>query len=178
VNGDPAIGILLAVLVDIVLPLGLAVPLILQNRRRSMSRGGEKHFWIGAAIYLAVVSFAVWRGLVDVFAYQGAGVVGSTVVTLPTSLVPAVFNSMTIHHFFTFADWTHFGYVSVLTVYVTGMLGWGLFNAVAFRALILIGGRAYVRGEQAARSRQAEAHTPDGLEKLGLAADDPGLRHP
>jgi hypothetical protein len=163
-----AIGILVAGLVDIVVPLSLAVPLIVFTRRHRRSAAGELRFWVGAGIYLAFAAFAIWRGLVDVFGYEGGGVIGSTIVALPTSLVPAVFNSIVIHHFFTTREWAQFGYFAVLTVYVSGLAAWALLNALLLRALVLVGSSAYERGEARARLRDQHAEPSDSIQGLGI----------
>jgi hypothetical protein len=169
-------GILIAVLVDIVLPLGLAALLIVRNWRRRKTSAGEGRFWIGVGIYLALVGFAIWRGIVDIYAYEGGGVIGSTIVALPTSLVPAVFNSYVIHFFFTTKEWATFGYFAVLTVYVSGMAVWALLNAVTLRALVTLGARTYEREERAARLREPRGRVVRGFEQLGLTSPSRGRR--
>ena len=51
------LGVILAIVVDVLLPLGL-VALILR-RVRHWGRG----YWIGTGVYLGIVTLAVWSGL-------------------------------------------------------------------------------------------------------------------
>jgi hypothetical protein len=156
----PAIGILIAVMVDVVVPIGLAALLIVRGRHGN-GPGVTRWFYIGAGIYLLLVALVIPVGIRDVFAYGAGGVIGATITALPTSLVPALVNSFAMHYFFSEKEWAHGGYQTVLTIYVSGMLGWALLNAALLRALITASRRSYAILERAARARDDAAGPGD-----------------
>jgi hypothetical protein len=130
----PAAGMAVAVLVDIVVPLGLAVLLIRHNARRRRSANSERRFWVVVAILAIPLVLVIAGGVADVFAYRAGGVIGSTLAVLPGSLIPMVVHSMVMSRLFTELQWET-GYFPVLTIYVIGMAAWALVNATALRAV-------------------------------------------
>ena len=150
----PVAGIATAAVIDVVLPLvGAGLLLRVLHRLRRPGRG----FWIGVGVYGFVVLMSVVPGLVDVFRYQGSGVIAATISALPTSLIPATFNSTVIHLFFTASQWRDGGYHAVLTLYVAGMIGWALLNATLVAGAVAAGRRVYERFESAEAERAAPA---------------------
>jgi hypothetical protein len=97
-------------------------------------------------------------------------VVGATITAMPTSLLPAVFNSLVIGNFFTDPEWAYGGYQVVLTIYVAGMLAWALLNAALLRAAI-VGSRTWYRRTEDAVKARDEARSPDDLSIL--TGDEP-----
>jgi hypothetical protein len=131
-NG-PAAGIAVAVLVDLVVPLGLAVLLIRHNARCRRSAASERRFWIAAAILAIPLMLVIAGGLADVHGYRAGGVIGVTLAVLPGSLIPMTVHSIAMSRLFTDAEWEN-GYLPVLSIYVIGMAAWALVNATALRA--------------------------------------------
>jgi hypothetical protein len=132
----PIAGIAAAALVDVLLPIGLAIALTRWNFRRRRSGVTEANFWVFAGIQLVIMGLLVWQGLVDVYAYEGGGVVQITLLAGPGGLVPFIYNSGAIHFFFTTAEWASFGYLTVLTMYVAGMPAWSYVATAGLRALV------------------------------------------
>ncbi len=132
----PILGIAGAALVDVLLPICLAVALTCWNFRHRSSRKSETTFWVIAGSQLVIMGLLAWQGVVDVFAYEGGGVVIVTLYAGPGGLVPFIFNSGAIHFFFTTAQWASFGYFIVLTLYVAGMPAWSYVATAGLRALM------------------------------------------
>lgn len=129
------LGMVVAVLIDLVAPLVLCALLITRNRRHRRSATTDQTFWIVAVAYLVILVLLAASAVRDVLAFHGAGVVLVTVFAIPLGAVPAVFNSTLIHLFFTDAEWAAGGYQVVLTAYVTGMVAWAFLNLAGLRAL-------------------------------------------
>ncbi|MBX3194308.1 MAG: hypothetical protein KF727_04315 [Microbacteriaceae bacterium] len=129
----PAVGIVVAVLVDIVVPLALAGLLIRHNARHRRSRRSEATFWLIAGGLAIPLVLLIVGGVADVFDYRADRVIGVTLAALPGSLIPMLVHSNVMSRLFTDAQWET-GYFSVLTIYVVGMAAWALVNATALRA--------------------------------------------
>jgi hypothetical protein len=130
----PAVGISIALAVDLALPLVLLVVIERINARNARYRG-TRDFWIGVGFYAALLIFVAVQGLVSVLDYKGAGVAVAVFIALPLSLVPTIFNSFVIHHFFTVAQWAEFGYFVVLFIFVIGLVPWALLGPVLIRRI-------------------------------------------
>jgi hypothetical protein len=130
------LGVVLAIAVDVAVPLVFAFLLIRRNHRRRSTSSTEKVFWIVSAAYLALVILIAISAVRDVYAFQGTSVVLVTLFAFPFGSIPAVLNSTVIHYFFTDAEWASGGYQLVLVAYVVGMVGWAFLNAAGLRAVI------------------------------------------
>lgn len=130
------LGMVVAVLIDLVAPLVLCALLITRNRQHRRSATTDQTFWIVAVAYLVILVPLAVSAVRDVLAFHGTGVVLVTVFAMPLGAVPAVMNSTLIHLLFTDAEWADGGYQVVLIGYVTGMVAWGFVNVAGLRALM------------------------------------------
>ena len=144
-----AVGIVLAVLVDLLIPAVLVALLVRDNRRGRGSDRGERLFWAWFGPIIGVYALAVIVGLPRIWAYDGWGVIVATVFAIPAGLVPALFNSTVIHYFFTVSQWGDFGYFAVTAVYTMGLIAWAALPPLAIRRRVQsarAGGAADARG--------------------------------
>jgi hypothetical protein len=130
-----ALGIILAVLVDLVLPTALVVILVRANRNGRRTDRGERIFWAWFGPIIGVYALAVIASLSQIWVYSGAGVVVASIFALPASGIPASFNSTVIHYFFTTEEWAHVGYFVVTCVYSVGLIAWAALPTLAIRRL-------------------------------------------
>lgn len=130
------LGIVLAALIDLAIPLGLTFWIARGNYRRRQSNRGEALFWALVAAYLGLLAFWVVRGILDVPRFEGSSVIPAVLFALPMSIIPMVFNSLTMSSLFTPGEWADFGYFIVLPVFLAGLLAWAALLPVAIRAMV------------------------------------------
>ena len=70
------------------------------------------------------------------YAFDPIPVIFHTIVTLPLSLVPAVFNSNVIHQLITRTEWADAGYAIVMPVYLLGCVAWASLGPILIRAAV------------------------------------------
>ena len=128
------LGIVIALVVDLLVPLAVLM-LVERINQRSARPRGTRDFWIGMAAYGALLGFVVLLGIRSVFDYEGAGVAVAVLVALPMSAIPAIFNSFVIDPFFSTAEWADYGYFIVLVVFLVGLIPWALLGTVLIRRL-------------------------------------------
>jgi len=131
-----ALGILLAVLVDIALPTVLVVWLISANNKGRRTDRGERIFWAWFGPIIGLYALAVLISLPQIWAYNGSGLVLASIFALPASGIPAAFNSTVIHYFFSTGDWTRYGYYIVTSVYTVGLIAWAALPTLGIRRLV------------------------------------------
>jgi hypothetical protein len=131
----PGAGLAIAFLVDLAIPLALAIWLAILNHRAPKRRSSDAIFWSLVGAYLGIVALGVWVGIAGTYAYSGIGVVIAVVLAFPGSLVPAIFNSNVIHFFFTSGEWARVGYLPVLTFFLLGLLAWAALLPLGIRRL-------------------------------------------
>ena len=129
------LGLLLAALVDIAIPVLLVVLLARGNFARRQTNRGEVAFWASMAAYLAFLAIWVVSAILDVPRHEGWSVVIAGMFSFPMSIVPSAFNSLTMAGLFTRGEWADFGYAIVLPVFLVGLLAWAALLPVAIRAL-------------------------------------------
>ncbi|MEO5919594.1 MAG: hypothetical protein ABIQ01_00480 [Pseudolysinimonas sp.] len=137
-NGNPAIGIAIAALIDVLVPIALIVPTVWANHRRRTSRLTDGRFWFGTGMYVLAVAILVGFAVADVLAYRGLGVVIAVFGAFPLGLVPAIANSNLIAQHFTLAEWTHFGYATVLLIFVIGLVPWAALGPILIRRVLQV----------------------------------------
>jgi len=131
----PVVGIILAVLVDLVVPTALLVWLVRANSAGRRSDRGERVFWAWFGPIIGIYALAIVASLDRIFAFEGQGVVIASIFALPASGIPAAFNSTVIHYFFSTAEWAAFGYFIVTSVYTIGLIAWAALPALAIRRI-------------------------------------------
>lgn len=129
------VGFVLAALIDLAVPLGLTIWIARGNYRRRQTNRGEVVFWGLLIVYLGFLASWVARAIVDVPRFDGSSVLPAGVFSLPMSIIPAVFNSLTMSKLFTPGEWLDFGYFIVLPTYLVGLLAWATVLPVAIRAM-------------------------------------------
>lgn len=129
------LGLVLAVVVDLGIPVLLVVWLARGNYARRQTDRGEVAFWVAMAAYLVFLGIWVVRAIIDVPRLEGSSVVTAGVFSLPMSIVPSAFNSLTMAGLFTRGEWADFGYAIVLPVFLVGLLAWAALLPVGIRAL-------------------------------------------
>lgn len=134
-----ALGIVVAVVVDVVLPLAIILVLLHAPRSRRQRRSGIVQFWTWCGIWAGVIGIASRCAFDELLRFHGEMVLAATLLALPGGIVPAVFNSNVIHYFFTDDEWLAFGYIVVLPVYLAGLIPWALVLPVAIRHSALRG---------------------------------------
>lgn len=130
------VGIVLAITVDIILPLWLVSRWTRANFRGRVSNKREGLFWMFSVLYLLWVGLFVARALAGSFQYDGSTTIAAVFVSLPMSAIPAIFNSNVIHFFFTQTEWADFGYLIVIAVFLVGLVIWALVLPLAARRFL------------------------------------------
>ncbi len=130
------VGVLLAALVDVVLPIALIVRLSVGNARRRHSSRAEAVFWIALLVYAGWMAVWVVPALIDVPEFEGFSVIPAVLLSLPMSVIPAIVNSVTMGLLFSDAEWSEFGYLVVMPMFLTGLIAWALVLPVAIRAVV------------------------------------------
>ena len=130
------VGVLLATAVDIVVPIALIVWLSVGNARRRRSLRNEAVFWGVLVIYVGVMATCVVPALMDVPRFEGFSVIPAVLVSLPMSAIPAIVNSVTMGLLFSDREWSDFGYLVVMPMFLAGLIAWALLLPVAIRAVV------------------------------------------
>lgn len=130
------LGLVFAVVVDLLLPLGLLLWMAIENYRHRRSHRRETWFWVVVGVYTVWLWLFVVRAVADTFAYEGSTVYLAVFFSLPLSLLPSALNSTFIHYFFTTQEWADFGYLIVLPVFLVGLVAWALMLPVGIRRLV------------------------------------------
>ena len=144
-----ALGVVVAVLVNLAVPVAAAIWFSRSNARAAANRSIERGFWIGTGIYLGMLAVSALFAIVRVYAFDPIPVFFHTIVTLPLSLVPAVFDSNVIHLLITRSEWADAGYAVVMPVYLLGCVAWASLGPIMIRAAV-----------HASRARRAAVRAP------------------
>lgn len=143
-------GVAIAVVVDLLLPLVLVAVVGVRNVRSHTSRTSEAVFWLLVAVceiwLILGVVVAVWR---DIPQYAGTTVLIDAVLALPLSAIPATVNSTTIHLFYTAREWAETGYLTIVPIFTVGLVPWGILGPMLLRRVV-----------QHRRSRRPAAEEP------------------
>jgi hypothetical protein len=131
-----ALGIAVAVLVNLVLPIAAALWFSRWNARAASNPSIERGFWIGTGIYLGALTFSALIAIVRVYSFDPIPVFFHSIVTLPLSVVPAVFDSNVIHVLITRSEWADLGYAVVMPVYLLGCVAWASLGPILIRAAV------------------------------------------
>ena len=137
-NGNPTLGIAIAAFVDVVVPIALIIPIVRANHRHRRSTLTDGRFWFGTGMYVLAIAVLVGFAVADVLAYRGLAVVVAVAAAFPLGLVPAIANSNLIAPHFTLGEWTHFGYLTVLLIFVIGLVPWAALGPIALRRMLQV----------------------------------------
>ncbi len=129
------VGLGLAVLINLVVPVGATIWLATGNYRRRQTTRGEVVFWAILAVYLGLVSIWIVRAIIDVPRFEGSSVIPAGIFSLPMSIIPAVLTSLSMARLFTPGEWLDYGYFIVLPIFLVGLLAWAAVLPVAIRAM-------------------------------------------
>ena len=72
----------------------------------------------------------------DVPRFEGFSVIPAVLVSLPMSAIPAIVNSVTMGLLFSDREWSDFGYLVVMPMFLAGLIAWALLLPVAIRAVV------------------------------------------
>ena len=138
VNGlspTAAVGVIIA-FAFAVLPVVAVALLARANARHRASNRGERLFWFTVAPYVAALALVAGWALTSVLSSgQGQAVILAAVLSLPSSVVPSVLYSTTMHLLFSDAEWAAYGYRFVISIYLVGLVPWALLPIVGTRRL-------------------------------------------
>ena len=130
------LGIAVAVLVNLVLPITAAIWFSRWNARAASNPSIERGFWIGTGIYLGALTVSAFLAIVRVYSFDPIPVFFHSFVTLPLSLVPAIFDSNVMHQLITRSEWADVGYAVVMPVYLLGCVAWASLGPILIRAAV------------------------------------------
>jgi hypothetical protein len=129
------IGIVVIGALDVLLPVGLAVWLIVVNLRAHRTPRTELMSWFFTALALVLPVLAGVNGILGIPLYEGGQVIPTTLFSLPGSIVPVIATVGLSGAFFDDATWASTGYFVIMPLYLAGTVLWQLLVIVAIRRL-------------------------------------------